>query len=220
LGSRKLRFLAVLLLVGVCAVPVGLSTFGRSHAAVAVSAGAPEFEFSEGSPVLPGEGPSADAAWFERQRAYPAAEIPPHALARAARQADHVTSTRLAALLPALDWASIGPRPINDLQGYLWGSGRVTAVAPVGDGTVAYIGAAQGGVWKTTDAGVHWAPVFDNAIGSGGTGLAIGSLTVDPVNSSTIYVGTGEPNLSIDSYFGGGIFKSTDAGPRSRCTRR
>ena len=77
---------------------------------------------------------------------------------------------------------------------------------------VTYVGAAQGGVWKTTDAGDHWAPVFDDAIGAGGTGLAIGSLAVDPADSNTVYAGTGEANLSIDSYFGGGIFKSTNAG--------
>ena len=129
---------------------------------------------------------------------------------QAARQADRLELA--VAAQPSLDWTSIGPQSIHDLDGSLWSAGRVTAVAPVGDGTVAYLGAAQGGVWKTTDAGVHWAPVLDDAAAAAGTGLAIGSLAVDPANSSTIYAGTGEANLGLDSYFGGGILKSTNAG--------
>ncbi len=176
-------------------------------------------EASEGVAGPLGEQPASRAEWFQRQRAYPAAEIPPRALKRATRQAHRLElfsantdSSETALLPPSLDWTSIGPEPIGDEQGNLYAAGRVTALAPVGDGMVTYVGAAQGGVWKTTDAGDHWTPVFDDAIGAGGTGLAIGSLAVDPADSNTVYAGTGEANLSIDSYFGGGIFKSTNAG--------
>ncbi len=172
-----------------------------------------ELEFSEGA----GEDPVARAEWFQRQRAYPAAEIPQSAFAQAAREGSRLeltaASTELTATPPSLTWTSIGPKPINDIDGTtIWSVGRATAVAPVGDGTVAYAGAAHGGVWKTTDAGVHWTPVFDDAIGAGGTGMAIGSLAVDPANTNTVYAGTGEANVGLDSYFGGGIFKSTNAG--------
>jgi PASTA domain/Divergent InlB B-repeat domain len=175
-----------------------------------------EMEFSEGA----GEDPVARAGWFNRQRAYPADEIPAHALAQAVREARQLDSTagkagatELASAPPSLTWTPIGPKPINDIDGTtIWSVGRATAVVPVGNGTVAYAGAAGGGVWKTTDAGVHWTPVFDDAIGAGGTGLAIGSLAVDPTNTNIVYAGTGEANVSIDSYFGGGIFKSTNAG--------
>ena len=175
-------------------------------------------EASEGPPGRLGEEPASRAEWFQRQRAYPAAEIPPRAFKRAARQAQRLEqasetgSWEAAASQTLLEWTSIGPRPLYDEQGSMWWAGRVTALAPVGDGTVTYAGAAQGGVWKTTDAGADWAPIFDDAIGAGGTGLAIGSLAVDPADSNTVYVGTGEANLAIDSYFGGGIFKSTNAG--------
>ena len=208
--SRQLRVVVVFLLLGTFAVAIRLS--GSEAERTVPFAGSVELEPSEGQPGLAGDAPSARAAWFERQRAYPAAEIPPRALARAARQAEQAAARETSAALPALDWTSIGPRPINDSNGDVWSAGRVTALAPVGDGTVTYVGAAQGGVWKTTDAGVHWAPIFDDAVGAGETGLAIGSLAVDPANSSTIYVGTGEANLSLDSYFGGGIFKSTNGG--------
>jgi hypothetical protein len=183
--------------------------------------GAPVQEAAKLPPTESGPGereqvPSAYARWFYGQRAYPAKQTPPRALQRAAVQARRLqlgATREEAASAPSVDWTSIGPKPImsNWGDGAPFWAGRVTALAPVGDGTTVYLGAAQGGVWETTDAGVHWTPVFDNAIAAGGTGLAIGSLAVDPADSSTVYAGTGEANFS-DSYFGGGIFKSTNGG--------
>jgi len=70
-----------------------------------------------------------------------------------------------------------------------------------------YIGVCNGGVWKTTDAGRTWTPIFD----SQPTG-SIGSLVVAPSDPNVLYVGSGEglgrPDLSV----GDGVYKSTDAG--------
>jgi hypothetical protein len=87
-------------------------------------------------------------------------------------------------------------------------SGRVTAIAhdPT-NAAVAYLGSADGGVWKTTDSGVNWKPIFDSVGGKPAPSLAIGSIAVDPQDPSVIYVGTGEPNNRNSSYFGAGIFR-------------
>jgi photosystem II stability/assembly factor-like uncharacterized protein len=67
-------------------------------------------------------------------------------------------------------------------------TGRITAIAPdPKDGKTIFVGAAQGGVWKTNDSGRTWMPTTDNAIS-----LAIGALVIDPNNSNVIYAGTGE----------------------------
>ena len=105
-------------------------------------------------------------------------------------------------------WVPMGPSPIQSCQ-YGSGamcSGRVTAIAPdaIHPGTI-YLGGAQGGVWKSTDGGAHWAPLTDNQ-----PSLATGSITIDP--NDVIYVGTGEGNESCDSYYGAGVLKSTDGG--------
>jgi photosystem II stability/assembly factor-like uncharacterized protein len=113
-------------------------------------------------------------------------------------------------------WTSQGPLPIasNGPDGSVYYSGqppysgRVTAIAldPT-DTQVAYVGGAAGGVWKTSDGGVTWTPVFDAQ-----PSLAIGSIAVDPSDPQTIFVGTGEANWTGDAYFGAGIFRSTDGG--------
>jgi photosystem II stability/assembly factor-like uncharacterized protein len=92
-------------------------------------------------------------------------------------------------------------------------SGRVVdiSVAPShggsGLGTVFYIAAASGGVWKTTSGGVTWTPVFDDqSVGS------IGAVTVDPSNPDIVWVGTGESNNQRSSSYGDGVYKSVDGG--------
>lgn len=86
-------------------------------------------------------------------------------------------------------------------------SGRVRAFAVDPTNTsIVYLGAADGGVWKTMDGGQHWVPLTDTQ-----PTLSIGSLAIDPNNPSTIYVGTGEPFTS-DSFPGVGVLKSTDGG--------
>ncbi|PLX10041.1 MAG: hypothetical protein C0598_11275 [Marinilabiliales bacterium] len=72
---------------------------------------------------------------------------------------------------------------------------------------IVYAGAATGGVFKSTDMGYSWFPVFDDqAI------LTIGDIVVDPNNSDIVYVGTGEANGGHNNFPGGGVYKSADAG--------
>jgi hypothetical protein len=82
-------------------------------------------------------------------------------------------------------------------------SGRVTGLAA--DGSTLYAGAADGGVWKSTNNGRTWHSVWDDQ-GS----LSIGALTIGPHHS--LWVGTGEANTNSDSYLGIGVFRSTDGG--------
>lgn len=114
----------------------------------------------------------------------------------------------LGSLLPALSpptWTPLGPDPIPNGQttgAEVPVSGRVTAivVSPATDQTV-YVGTAQGGVYRTLDGGATWTPLFDSA-----QTLAIGALALDPQNPDTLFVGTGEGNLSVDSFFGVGLY--------------
>src|SRR5713226_2965305 len=120
-------------------------------------------------------------------------------------------------------WTEIGPSPIAVPPPFpssifpFFGSpsiaGRVAAIAvnPLNKDVV-YLGAAAGGVWKSTDGGLHWTPLTDTQ-----NSLSTGSIALDPssctaTDCSTIYVGTGEANNSGDSYSGAGILKSADFG--------
>jgi photosystem II stability/assembly factor-like uncharacterized protein len=88
-------------------------------------------------------------------------------------------------------------------------SGRIAAVAGVpGDKTTYYAGAASGGIWKTTDGGQTFEPIFDNQ-----PVQAIGALAVAPSNAKIVWAGTGEAWVIRPSdVMGDGIYKSTDAG--------
>jgi photosystem II stability/assembly factor-like uncharacterized protein len=98
----------------------------------------------------------------------------------------------------ALEWRGIGP----------FRGGRAVAVVGVpGSPNIFYFGAAAGGVWKTVDAGTNWKPIFDAVKAS-----SIGAIAVAPSNPDILYVGTGEANMRGDVTWGGGVFKSTDAG--------
>ena len=86
--------------------------------------------------------------------------------------------------------------------------GRSIAVAGIpGNPSTFYFGSVDGGVWKTTDAGVVWKPIFDSQpVGS------IGAIAVAPSNPEVIYVGTGEADIRSDLASGNGMYKSTDGG--------
>ena len=87
-------------------------------------------------------------------------------------------------------------------------SGRVTAIDVVETDThTMYIGAADGGVWKSVNAGLNWEPIFDQqAIAS------IGAIAINQQDPNIVWVGTGESNVRNSVSVGGGVFKSTDAG--------
>jgi photosystem II stability/assembly factor-like uncharacterized protein len=119
-------------------------------------------------------------------------------------------------LAAASPWQSLGPAPQASLY---WGnvSGRVTSLAVDGrgQGHALYLGTALGGLWKTDDftaARPHFVPLSDAAWPS----LAVGSVALDlhgsPWQPPVLYVGTGEANDSLDSYYGVGILKSADGG--------
>jgi photosystem II stability/assembly factor-like uncharacterized protein len=86
---------------------------------------------------------------------------------------------------------------------------RISAAAGIpGDPTTYYIGAASGGVWKSTNSGQSWYPIFDQQ-----SSMAIGSLAVAPSDPKTVWAGTGEACAIRDSDMqGDGIYKSTDSG--------
>jgi photosystem II stability/assembly factor-like uncharacterized protein len=94
------------------------------------------------------------------------------------------------------------------LIGPAFTSGRVIAFAVhPADRNHYYVGAASGGVWKTTNSGTTWTPVFDNE-GS----YSIGTVVLDPKNPLTVWVGSGENNSQRSVSYGDGVYKSDDGG--------
>ena len=124
-------------------------------------------------------------------------------------------SNAAAPALPSGTWTPVGPGPIvGSVQdpsqaGGQYGnvSGRITALVtdPTHPSTV-FAGAADGGVWKSTNGGTSWTPVTDSQ-----PTLAIGSLAIDSTGQ-IIYAGTGEANGSADAQYGDGVLKSIDGG--------
>jgi hypothetical protein len=164
--------------------------------------------------------------WFYGQRSFPAGLIPAGAIQNALGQAVVKNGglhggpgdpTPPGGPEPSPAWVSIGPGTIpNGQTDTSVGpaspvSGRVSAITvdPTNPNIV-YVGGAQGGIWKTTNAlssNPTWTPLTDHQ-----ASLAVGDIKVDPVNHNIIYVGTGEPNASCDSYYGEGVLRSTDGG--------
>jgi len=96
-------------------------------------------------------------------------------------------------------WKTQGPYNIG---------GRINSIAHhPGNANTIYVGNVTGGIFKTTDAGKSWAPVFDqNAY------LSVGCLVIDPTDTNVVYAGTGDPNISGYPWIGNGIYRSKDAG--------
>ncbi|MGH9466508.1 MAG: WD40/YVTN/BNR-like repeat-containing protein, partial [Terriglobales bacterium] len=86
--------------------------------------------------------------------------------------------------------------------------GRVDDIAALAaQPNIAYLATATGGLWKTTDGGTAWKPVFDAE-----PNLSIGAVAVAPSNPSIVWVGTGEANNRQSSSWGDGVYKSMDGG--------
>ena len=119
--------------------------------------------------------------------------------------------TLLAALSTRASAQSVDPSLYSSLQwrmiGPFRGGRTIGATGVRGQPNVFYVGVNNGGVWKTTDAGRTWTPIFD----AEGTG-SIGDVAVAPSNPNVIYVGSGEGVQRPDLSSGDGIYKSTDAG--------
>ncbi len=100
-----------------------------------------------------------------------------------------------------LKWSHIGPTNV---------SGRCTDIAvvtPVGQNFTVYVATASGGVWKTTNEGTTWEPIFEKEAST-----SIGDIALAPSNQDIVWVGTGEANIFRSSQAGVGIYKSIDAG--------
>ena len=101
-------------------------------------------------------------------------------------------------LFGGLRWRLVGP----------FRGGRVVAVSGVpGSDTTYYFGGVDGGVWRTTDAGTVWQPIFDQQ-----PVASIGALAVAPSDPRVIYAGTGESDIRSDLASGDGVYRSDDAG--------
>jgi photosystem II stability/assembly factor-like uncharacterized protein len=102
-------------------------------------------------------------------------------------------------ILDGLEWRNIGPCNMG---------GRTDDFAVVeSNPKIIYAGMASGGVWKTTNNGVTWEPMFDDQVTS-----TIGDVTVSPSNPDIVWAGTGEPNNRQSSSWGNGVYKSMDGG--------
>src|SRR6266850_63676 len=108
------------------------------------------------------------------------------------------TTSATASAWSALQWRCIGP----------FRGGRTVGAAGIAEQpNTFFIGVNNGGVWKTTDAGRTWNPIFDDQP----TG-SIGAIAVAPSNPNIIYVGSGEGLQRPDLSTGDGIYKSVDGG--------
>jgi photosystem II stability/assembly factor-like uncharacterized protein len=134
--------------------------------------------------------------YMAHQRMYPYNEIKSDAYFEAYKQAE---AQKKATSLFDYTWEFAGPTNIG---------GRITdiAVHPDSPETI-YLGAASGGVWKSTDDGANWEFSFDGVYF-----ISIGDIAIDPNNENVIYAGTGESNASSFSFRGNGIYRSNDAG--------
>jgi photosystem II stability/assembly factor-like uncharacterized protein len=100
--------------------------------------------------------------------------------------------------LAGLRWRMVGP----------FRGGRVNGVTGVpGRPTEFYFGSVGGGVWKTTNSGRTWTPVFDSQ-----PVASIGAVAVAPSNPDIVYVGTGEADMRSQISYGNGMYRSSDAG--------
>ena len=101
-------------------------------------------------------------------------------------------------LFGAMRWRQVGP----------FRGGRVLAVTGVpGEPNVFYFGAASGGIWKSTDAGANWQPIFDKE-----SIASIGSIAVAPSDHNIIYAGSGEACIRGNISYGNGVYKTLDGG--------
>jgi hypothetical protein len=111
---------------------------------------------------------------------------------------------------PANNWIPIGPSVVRQGQGGVKPatSGRTPAIAVAPGGNRVYIGAANGGVWRSDDAGQTWRSLMDafdlNPTTPASDSLSVGALAIDLANPDRVYVGSGEGDSAFAAYFGVG----------------
>ncbi len=149
-----------------------------------------------GLPYGPGTEPND---WSFRQRAYPYDRINHDELTAALGGAQAMRAAARAKSGARVSWTERGPSNIG---------ARVTdlIVHPT-DPNLVYAAMASGGLFKSTDGGTNWTPIFDDQ-----PVLTIGDIAFDPQDPDVIYVGTGEANAHSFSWFGVGVFRSDDGG--------
>jgi photosystem II stability/assembly factor-like uncharacterized protein len=145
--------------------------------------------------------------WFYEQRMFPNNFIPSDAYEKAFEQKNELRKKNGFMTAFASPWVLLGPTP-GFYFNYSNISGRTTSARyhPVNPNII-YIGGAFGGLWKTTNGGLNWSPKADFQ-----PSLSTGSIAIDPANPNVILYGTGEATYSGASYYGRGIFRSTNGG--------
>ena len=113
--------------------------------------------------------------------------------------------------LPSFAQSSIRSSTLGSMQARWLGpgtmSGRITSIDGVaGDGKTIYVGTAGGGIWKSTNGGASFKPIFDKYC------MSIGAIALDPKDPNIIYAGAGESNMRNTVSIGDGMYKSYDAG--------
>ena len=147
-----------------------------------------------GKALQPGPFPSD---WFMNQRTWPDQTIDFSSFQQAVRQVE--AKHRAQSLDEQPPWIPVGPTNVG---------GRITdLVGHPSNDDIFYVAAASGGIFKTTNGGTSFNAVFDAA-----PGMSMGALAIDFDNPDVVYAGTGEANSAGYSYFGTGMYKSTNAG--------
>lgn len=198
----------------------GVAAAGGPHGAGARQQAHTAYSLSHGGKAAathtPDDGDLADVlAQYDNERTAPAGSVSGQALVSAQQQAAALPMTRAR-------WQEFTTEPYNAQPsnytdpfwsnvgaGFSLVGGRATALASTPDGTW-FAGTADGGVWRSTNQGQRWTPVFDSM-----PTLSIGALAVNPADGS-LWVGTGEANVSQDSYAGTGVYRSTNDGATFR----
>jgi hypothetical protein len=198
--GRGMRFPAVLLIVA-CAA-----------ASFVIAQRQARFEIGEEDGALI----RARSHWFFKQRAFPNKSIPSHLRLKAVEQMQAMQRTNLQFTVLSQNgpstWTPIGPQPItNSFFGNV--AGRVLSLAfdpcDTTNNTV-YLGGANGGVWKTTNAGASWTPIGDAAPSLAAASLAVDATSCMGTFAQKILVGTGEIDFGgdivfPDSFYGAGV---------------